>query len=131
MNDLTKVTARIENEDAFKYGLSTLHAWIRSMEMILHISYNLGFQKWSASTPENKKIKEEKKKYVQTRFRELLGLHIDKPRQGSGNSNDGNTARIFPKLSMFCRNHGYRRRADQEIIYHSANHVIRIFCKRS
>lgn len=95
MNDLTKVTARIENEDAFKYGLSTLHAWIRCMEMILHISYNLGFEKWSATTPENKKIKEEKKKHVQTRFRELLGLHIDKPRQGSGNSNDGNTARRF------------------------------------
>lgn len=46
MNDLMKVTARTENEDAFKYGLSTLHAWIRSMEMILRISYNLGFDKW-------------------------------------------------------------------------------------
>lgn len=95
MNDLLKVTSRVENEDAFKYGLSTLHAWIRFMETILHISYNLGFEKWSATTPENKQLKEDKKKYVQKRFREVLGLHIDKPRQGSDNSNDGNTARRF------------------------------------
>lgn len=95
MNDLMKVTARVENEDAFKYGLSTLHAWIRCMEMILHISYNLAFKKWAASTPENKKVKEEKKRFVQARFREDLGLHIDKPRQGSGNSIDGNTAKRF------------------------------------
>lgn len=48
----------MENE----YGLSTLHAWIRCMEMILHISYNPGFEKWTASNPENKKIKDKKKK---------------------------------------------------------------------
>lgn len=95
MNDLQKITARPENDSAFKYGLSTLHAWIRCMEMILHISYHLEFQKWSATTQEHKELKKMKKKLVQKRFREELGLHIDKPRQGSGNSNDGNTARRF------------------------------------
>lgn len=95
MNDLEAVAVRPENENAFQYGLSTLHAWIRSMEMILHISYNLSFKKWSATTEENKRLKQEKKKIVQKRFREELGLIIDKPRQGSGNSNDGNTARRF------------------------------------
>lgn len=95
MNDLSKVSAKPENEDAFQYGLSTLHAWIRFMETILHISYNISFMKWSATTEENKKSKEEKKKSVQSKFRNELGLHIDKPRQGAGNSNDGNTARRF------------------------------------
>lgn len=95
MNDLTKVRTRELNEDSLQYGLSTLHAWIRFMEMILHISYNLSFKKWAATSDENKKIKADKKKMVQRRFREILGLHIDKPRQGSGNSNDGNTARRF------------------------------------
>ena len=95
MNDLSKVTARPENENSFQYGLSTLHAWIRCMEMILHISYNLGFEKWSATTEENKRLKKEKKNMVQRRFREELGLIIDKPRQVSGNTNDGNTARRF------------------------------------
>lgn len=95
MNDISKVTARQENKDAFQYGLSTLHAWIRCMDMILHISYNLEFKKWSASTEDQKRVKQEKKQTVQKRFREELGLHIDKPRHGSGNSNDGNTARRF------------------------------------
>lgn len=53
MNDLNKVFSKPENENAYEYGLSTLHAWIRSMELILHISYILAFEKWSASTPEN------------------------------------------------------------------------------
>lgn len=95
MNDLSKVTARPENENAYQYGLSTLHAWIRCMEMILHISYNLSFKTWSASTEENKRLKKEKKEVVQKRFREELGLIVDKPRQVSGNTNDGNTARRF------------------------------------
>lgn len=95
MNDLTKVTARPENENSYQYGLSTLHAWIRCMEMILHISYNLSFQTWSATSEEKKQQKQEKKTLVQKRFREELGLIIDKPRQVSGNTNDGNTARRF------------------------------------
>lgn len=95
MNNLESVSARPENEDSFKYGLSTLHAWIRCMELILHLSYNLSFEKWSVTTEDNKRLKQEKKQNVQKRFREEMGLIIDKPRQVSGNSNDGNTARRF------------------------------------
>lgn len=95
MNNLDKIVSKPENETAYEYGLSTLHAWIRAMEMILHISYNLSFKKWSARTPDDKQSKEDKKKIVQHQFRSQMGLHIDKPRQGTGNSNDGNTARRF------------------------------------
>ena len=95
MNDLTKVASRPENENSYQYGLSTLHAWIRCMEMILNISYNLSFQTWAATSEEKKRLKQEKKILVQKRFREELGLIIDKPRQVSGNTNHGNTARKF------------------------------------
>lgn len=95
MNDIPSTIKRTENENALQYGMSTLHAWIRCMEMILHLSYNLDFQKWSAISKEHQVLKKCKKKLVQKRFREELGLIIDKPRQGSGNSNDGNTARRF------------------------------------
>lgn len=57
--------------------------------------YNVSFQKWAARTPEDKKSREDRKKLVQSLFRSRMGLHVDKPRQGSGNSNDGNTARRF------------------------------------
>lgn len=95
MNNLEKVRAMPENEQAFEYGLSTLHAWIRCLEMILHISYNLDFKKWMATGDENKELKKLKMGYVQERFRKELGLIIDKPKQVSGNTNDGNTARRF------------------------------------
>lgn len=95
MNNLQRVLQKPENEDSYRFGLSTLHAWIRFMELVLHISYNLSFKKWSATTEVMKSEKKSKKIYVQDRFRSELGLIIDKPRQGSGNSNDGNTARRF------------------------------------
>lgn len=43
-----------------------------------------------------------KKKIIQQEFRVQLGLIVDTPKQGSGNTNDGNTARRFfenPKLT--------------------------------
>lgn len=95
MNNLEKIGSKPDNMNAYEYGLSTLHAWIRCMELILHISYNLSFKKWAARTAEDKRSREDKKKLVQSLFRSRMGLHIDKPRQGSGNSNDGNTARRF------------------------------------
>lgn len=63
--------------------------------IILHISYNVSFQKWAARTPVEKKIKEDKKKLVQSLFWSRVGLNVDKPRQESGNSNDSNAARWF------------------------------------
>ena len=57
--------------------------------------YNLSFQTWEATSEEKKRLKQEKKILVQKRFREELGLIIDKPRQVSGNTNDGNTAKRF------------------------------------
>jgi hypothetical protein len=95
MNDLEAVQGRHEREEVFKFGLSTLHAWIRFMDYVLHIAYNLPFKKWSATTPEQKDLKAATKARIQEEFRQETGLIIDVPRQGSGNSNDGNTARRF------------------------------------
>jgi hypothetical protein len=95
MNDLEAVKGRREREEVFRFGLSTLHAWIRFMDYVLHIAYNLPFEKWSATTPAQKELKAATKARIQEQFREETGLIIDVPKQGSGNSNDGNTARRF------------------------------------
>lgn len=96
MNDLSNVRNREENEEAFQYGLSVLHAYIRFFEYMLHLSYRLDIETWQARTPEHKQIVLEKKQYIQTKFKTELGLIVDKPRSGGcGNSNDGNTARRF------------------------------------
>ena len=75
------------------------------MEHILHISYDLSFGpegKTVRGNTENKKKRENEKKRIQQEFRVQLGLIVDTPKQGSGNTNDGNTARRFfenPKLT--------------------------------
>ncbi|KAF0313620.1 hypothetical protein FJT64_015854 [Amphibalanus amphitrite] len=101
MNSLERVRLRpVRN---LEYGISSLHCWIRVFEAILRISYRLPFKKWTARTPEQKKIKEETKAQVQQRVFTTMSLRVDQPRPGgSGDSNDGNTARTaFQQPELF------------------------------
>lgn len=95
LNDLEKLKNRVCNEDTFKYGIPVLHAHIRCYEYLLHISYKLELQKWQARGDSAKE--EVKKGEIATKFYEQMGLVVDQPKQGRGNSNDGNTARKFFK----------------------------------
>lgn len=47
MNDLVKVKERKCSPQYYKYRLTILHYWIRSLEDLLHIAYNLDFKKSS------------------------------------------------------------------------------------
>ena len=94
MNNLDLVYNKSINEDIYKYGLSTLHMWIRCMECILHISYNMDFKKLGARG-EDKLLQKAKKEMTQQEFFRVTGLLIDIVKQGYGTTNDGNTARRF------------------------------------
>lgn len=116
MNNLLDVYKKPLREDIYKYGLSTLHLWIRCMECLLHIAYNIDFKSWSAKG-ENKTLKEERKKAIQKAFRDELGIIVDVVKQGHGTTNDGNTARTF------FRNHEVTSRItgiDSNLIYRFA-----------
>lgn len=97
LNDIDTVRQRPISEGSTEYGLSTLHAWIRFMECILHIAYRLDLheKKWSVRSPEDKLKMKSTKKRIQLQLKQQLGIIVDIPRQGSGTSNDGNTARRF------------------------------------
>ncbi|XP_022828240.1 uncharacterized protein LOC111357680 isoform X1 [Spodoptera litura] len=82
-------------EDNLSFGLSTLHAWIRSFECLLHISYRLDFKKWQARSKADKDHLKLRSEIIKDKFKKELGLIVDKPKPGYGNSNDGNTARRF------------------------------------
>lgn len=72
------------------------------MECILHIAYRLDIKKWRVTAENEKQLMKNAKQRIQKEFREQSGLLIDYPKQGSGTSNDGNTARRFfrdPELS--------------------------------
>ena len=81
--------------DAIQFGLSELHARIRFFESILHLAYKIPVQKWQLSTENDKGIVRQEKVEIQTKFREQMGLLVDVPKAGFGNTNDGNTSRRF------------------------------------
>lgn len=67
------------------------------MEWMLHIAYKLndGMSKWQARSVDEKKVVGDRKEQIQKKFKAVLGLNIDMPKQGFGSTNDGNTARRF------------------------------------
>lgn len=94
MNDLNLVMSLKENKENYKFGLSTLHCWIRFMECILHIAYNMDFKR-SYASGQNKVLKQNKKKKIQRELKLHLSISVDFVRQGYGTTNDGNAARRF------------------------------------
>lgn len=67
------------NEDNSKYGLSYLHLWIKFLEWILHISYKLNFAETTKRLSEKQnKLVSQRKKYIQKRFWNEMGLKVDK-----------------------------------------------------
>lgn len=81
-------------EDSLKYGISPLHCWIRCLECVLHISYRIPLKVWQIRGAESKVIFNTRKREVQNRLWESMGLIVDQPKVGgNGTTNDGNTAR--------------------------------------
>ncbi|XP_065677602.1 uncharacterized protein LOC136092898 [Hydra vulgaris] len=92
-NNLT--TEKDVKPDTLKFGLSILHARIRIFEKLLHLSYKLPIKKWQARSENEKLIVKQKKLEIQSNFRKKIGLIVDVPKPGFGNSNDDNTSRRF------------------------------------
>lgn len=94
-NNLTE--EKIENMESLNFGLSVLHARIRIFESLLHLAYKLPLQKGriSKKNATDSKVLEDTKKKIQDDFKLRLGLLVDIPKAGFGNTNDGNTSRRF------------------------------------
>lgn len=93
-NDLSIIGAPLA-ANTYEFGLSTLHALMRSMEFFLRLGYKKAIMKYTAVTEEEKKLVKDRKREVRKLFWDRLHLVVDTPRNGSGTSNTGNTARIF------------------------------------
>lgn len=93
MND-DKIMQGGVNELALLFGFCPLHALMRCEEYVLNLSKRLGLQKWRTNA-EDKPELDRKKKYIQERFLQEKGIFVDFPKQGGGNTNDGNSARVF------------------------------------
>lgn len=80
MNDLKKIGQKCSNVQNYRFGLSTLHCWIRFLECILKIAYRLPLKKWRIGG-ENKQSVANKKKQIQ---------QIYKTKKGNNDNNDNN-----------------------------------------
>lgn len=79
----------------YDLGFPVLHSWIRFMEYINHIAYNLNFKKGSAIGTIHQEMKKKRKKEIQDGLRQRLNLTIDVVKQGAGTTNTGNVAREY------------------------------------
>lgn len=95
MNELNKMQMLVPKVENLDFGVSTLHAWIRCLETLLHISYRLTVKKWQIRENADKIIVKERKNNIIHNLRTKMGLLIDIPKPGFGTTNDGNTARRF------------------------------------
>lgn len=83
------------NEESLGFGLFILHARIRLFESLLHLSYKLEVQTWQVRSEKDKQLVKDRNDKIQKDFRDKMGLIVDVPKPGFGNSNDGNTSRRF------------------------------------
>ena len=117
-NNLSNLTSGkfTEDLDCLKHGISPLHQWIRCLDAILHLAYKLGTGRWR----KNKALGDEsviktRKAEIQKQLKQRLGLVVDMPKTGgSGNTNDGNTARrCFQNSAVFAEVTG----VSEDLIY--------------
>ena len=94
MNDYNKISSLTPNINLYEYGLSTLHARIRYLECILHISYRLILKKWKIISSD-RPLFEERKARIINDLKEEMHIIVDTPTSVSGTTNDDNTARRF------------------------------------
>ncbi|CAH0556507.1 unnamed protein product [Brassicogethes aeneus] len=67
---------------------------LKVLDLIL-VSYKLNYKQWQLRGKEQQEEFKIRKQEIQKRFKNEMGLDVDKPKPGFGSSNDGNTARAF------------------------------------
>lgn len=95
MNNIEEIKRKETSLENIKFGLSPLHLYINTMECVLHIAYRMKLKTWCVKGERSKAIMAAEKKRIQRELKQELGINVDLPAQGSGNTNNGNSARRF------------------------------------
>jgi hypothetical protein len=78
MNRIDEIVKTDVDVTTYRFGLSTLHEWIRFLECLLHISYRLELRKWQTRGEEDRRKVQNKKETIQDLFKKEMGLLVDK-----------------------------------------------------
>lgn len=96
LNDLANISnGKFDPQvTSLKHGINPMHAYIRMLELFLHIGYKMDVKRWRVYDPMQKAQVEQRKLKIQSELFHRMGLRVDFPNPGgAGSSNDGNTAR--------------------------------------
>ena len=66
MNHVERYSTRECDTGTFQYGLSTLHAWIRLFEYVLHVAYRRRLKVWTVQKKHREEFKREITKIQKT-----------------------------------------------------------------
>lgn len=67
------VLKKVPNAENYRFGLSTLHCYIRFFECLLHIAYRLPIKSWQVKGNEHKEIVEKNLKKNSSRLQNRNG----------------------------------------------------------
>ena len=100
MNTIDGTVKRQVDITSLRFGLSTLHAWIRFFfKYFLHVAYRLDIKKWQARGDDDRRKVKKRKALIQKKFSSEISLLVGQAKPGGcGTINDGNTARRFFKV---------------------------------
>jgi hypothetical protein len=83
MNRIDGIAKRDVDVTTYRFGLSTLHAWIRFLECLLHISYRLEIKRWQAPGEDQRKVKNKKKLFKTSSKRKWVFSSIQVSLEGA------------------------------------------------
>ncbi|KAJ8677110.1 hypothetical protein QAD02_012897, partial [Eretmocerus hayati] len=97
-NDIELVVVKQVDETQINNGLTVMHTRIRSMELVLYIAERLVLPKRIYKVPKAlKPVTKKEGRRIQQCLKSRIGVVVNKPKPGFGNTNSGNTARKFFK----------------------------------
>ena len=90
-NNSDLIKNKTTKRSALSYVIST-NLLINAMECILNLSYKLPIKKWYARTVKKNDIVKKKKENVKNNLRKTLGILVDIPLHGYGNTRNITTS---------------------------------------
>jgi hypothetical protein len=117
----------LAKEECLDFGIQPLHAWMRFLEHLLHISYRMQLKVWRVLAM-HREIYKKTKADVQEKLRKAFNVNVDQPRAGgAGTSNTGNVCRrLFADPQKLSEALGI----NQELIERYRNILIAVNCQQ-
>ena len=109
MNDLSAIKKKKPSQEMLSYGISPLHLYLNSLDLVLHLAYRIEIKVWRVMKKDHKSYAKKRKKAIQKSLKEKLAVNVDMPTQGKGNTNTGRNTFLFGIFIIYLNVINYNR----------------------